>query len=98
WTNFLTGANPGIIDWYTVLIGVTALLALTMHGSLWVSLKTTDEVRRRSHNIAAWMFWPVSAATVAISIASFAIQPHLWERFSQAQLLWAFPLIAATGL
>lgn len=98
WTNLVPGENPGIIDWYTVLIGVTALFVLTMHGALWVSLKTTEEVCCRARKIACGMFWPVSAATVTISVASFAIQPHLWERFSQVQLLWIFPLMAATGL
>src|SRR5437016_5715225 len=40
WTNFKTGTNPGILDWYTVLTGVVALAALTTHGSLYVAAKT----------------------------------------------------------
>jgi cytochrome d ubiquinol oxidase subunit II len=29
WANFRAGANPGILDWYTVLTGVIALVKLT---------------------------------------------------------------------
>jgi len=29
WANFRAGANPGILDWYTVLTGVIALVTLT---------------------------------------------------------------------
>ena len=39
WTNFRIGDHPGILDWYTILVGVTALLALMMHGSLRFSSK-----------------------------------------------------------
>jgi cytochrome bd-type quinol oxidase subunit 2 len=40
WTNFRLGAETGILDWYTILVGVFALVALVMHGSLWVQMKT----------------------------------------------------------
>src|SRR5215472_8855560 len=34
WTNWKPGANPGILDWYTVIGGLVALIALTLHGAL----------------------------------------------------------------
>jgi cytochrome bd ubiquinol oxidase subunit II len=44
WTNFRVGPNPGILDWYTVLAGVVALVTLTVHGALYVALKTEGEL------------------------------------------------------
>src|SRR5665213_2787234 len=32
WTNLLPGSDAGIIDWYSVLVGVTALVVLMVHG------------------------------------------------------------------
>ncbi len=98
WTNFQTGSNPGIIDWYTVLIGVAALLVLTMHGALWVMLKTEGQLAARARSIASTAYWFVCAAVLAISVASFGVQSHLGESFRGHPLLWAFPLIAAAGL
>src|SRR6185437_4406352 len=42
WTSFHdpTNATPGILDWYTVLIGLLALAALTVHGANWLAVKT----------------------------------------------------------
>src|SRR5450755_3864680 len=40
WTNWRPGPAPGILDWYTVIGGVVALVALTLHGALWIALKT----------------------------------------------------------
>jgi cytochrome bd ubiquinol oxidase subunit II len=99
WTNFQPGgSNPGIIDWYTVLVGVTALLVLTLHGALWVTLKTSGPAASRARAMAAGLYWAVCAAVLAISVASFSVQPHLGESFSAHPLLVVFPLLAATGL
>ena len=35
WTDFRVGKETGILDWYTILVGLAALAALTMHGAIW---------------------------------------------------------------
>ena len=98
WTTLKPGADPGIIDWYTLLVGITALLVLTLHGSLWVALKTSDGPQHSARRIASAVYWPVCGSVLAITIASFLVQPHLEQRFSENPWLWVFPLIAAMGL
>jgi cytochrome bd ubiquinol oxidase subunit II len=98
WTDFRAGSAAGILDWYTILTGVAALLALTMHGALWVALKCLGPVRDRAVLLARRVWWGAAAATVAITAASFAIQPHLSQRFVQAPAGVVFPVIAAAGL
>src|SRR5260370_15183394 len=46
WTNFKLGPQTGILDWYTVLIGVLGLVSLTAHGSYYVALKTDHDPQR----------------------------------------------------
>ncbi len=58
WTNFRVGANTGILDWYTILTGVIALVTLTAHGSLYIAVKTEHDLRparphRRAVGLAA---------------------------------------------
>lgn len=98
WTNFIPGANPGIIDWFTVLVGVSALLVLALHGALWVAHKTSGELETRSRNIALKLYWPVCAAALAISVASFGVQPHLRASFAGSPGLWVFPVVGVAGL
>src|ERR1700741_3214390 len=40
WTNFRLGEQTGILDWYTIMVGLLALTALMMHGALWVQMRT----------------------------------------------------------
>ena len=53
WTNFRLGEVTGILDWYTILVGVLALLVLVMHGALWVQLKTIGAVNERARKLLA---------------------------------------------
>jgi cytochrome d ubiquinol oxidase subunit II len=98
WTNFSPGARPGIIDWFTVLTGVAALLVLALHGTLWVAYRTAGELEARARRIALNLYWPVCAITLAISVASFSVQPHLRESFSGTPEFWIFPLLGVAGL
>lgn len=98
WTNWTPGTSPGILDWFTVTTGVTALAALTLHGSLWVSYKTTGAVAERSSKLVMRLFIPVGILTVVLSLMTFAVQPHVLSSFRQD--LWGvvFPLLAIAGL
>src|SRR6476469_154371 len=51
-TNWRVGPAPGILDWYTVLTGVVALATLTMHGALYLVIKTDAEVNARARRVA----------------------------------------------
>ena len=61
WTDFGSGHDAGILDWYTVLVGVAAFLALTVHGALWVALKTEGELERARAAAGASAWWAMLA-------------------------------------
>ena len=59
WTNFSPFSDtPGILDWYTVLIGLLALTTLIVHGSNFIAVKTEDDLNARSRRIRAASFAP----------------------------------------
>ena len=75
WTNWRTGPNPGILDWYTVIGGVMALLALSLHGALYLVLKTEGDLRHRAR-VAAGRLWPfVAIATILAIPATVLARP-----------------------
>jgi cytochrome bd ubiquinol oxidase subunit II len=81
WTNFQLSDHTGILDWYTILVGVTALLALVMHGALWVQLKTGGAVRERSQRLAGWAWWGVLVLTGLLTMVTFTLQPQVLVNF-----------------
>jgi len=98
WTDFTAGKNTGILDWYTILIALAALLTLALHGSLWVALKTEGAVERRARRFAHGVWWVLLPWVVLITFASFHIQPHLKESFAAHPWGYLFPLLAVAGL
>src|SRR5271166_2872700 len=75
WTNFRLGDETGILDWYTILVGVLALLALMMHGGTWVQMKTSGPVSGRAGKLAGRTWWGVVALTALVTALTFRIQP-----------------------
>lgn len=99
WTSFrISGTELGILDWYTVSVGITSLVALTYHGSMWLVLKTDGAIRDRARR-AAGTLWPLLLVLVGlVTIMTFRIQPHVPERINQNPLSYLFPLMALAGI
>jgi len=98
WTNFQLGEETGILDWYTILVGVLALLALVLHGSLWVQLKTSGPISVRAAKLARQIWWGVAAVTAIVTALTFAVQPQVKENFTTWPWGFVFPFLAVAGL
>lgn len=98
WTDFRVGEETGILDWYTVLIGVHAALALTYHGAAWLFWKTDEAVSERSLRIAKAL-WPLLILfSVLSTAASFSVQPHTVENLRKYPWGAGFALLFAAAL
>jgi len=98
WTNLQPFRDVGIVDWYTLLIGAAAFLALAIHGCFWVVLKTTGELQKRSRRFGSRLWWMVLAFTAIITAVSFPIQPNIAKEFADHPWGYVFPLLALAGL
>jgi cytochrome d ubiquinol oxidase subunit II len=98
WTDFRLGAQPGIIDWYTLLVGMASFLALAVHGSLWVVLKTAGDLQERSRSFGTKCWVGLVAITLLISAVSFSIQPNLGRQFRSHPWGVIFPVAAGAGM
>lgn len=98
WTNFRLGDHTGILDWYTILVGVTALLVLMMHGALWVQLKTENSVHDRAARVASLTWWGVLVFTGVLTMVTFQIQPQLIANFKTWPIAFILPALAVAGL
>ena len=98
WTNFQPGRNAGVLDWYTVLVGLFAFFTLTLHGALWINLKTVGELQARARRVARMAWLAVAALTIVVTALSFALQPSLSRSFSTMPAGFVFPILALIGL
>lgn len=98
WTNWRTGPNPGILDWYTVLGGVLALLALALHGLLYLSLKTAGDLNARATLWAKRLLPAVAVVTLASVPATIVARPDSLTHYLEHGLAWAAPTFVVVAL
>ncbi|MGA2356354.1 MAG: cytochrome d ubiquinol oxidase subunit II [Terriglobales bacterium] len=98
WTNFKLNAEVGILDWYTVLIGVMALVTLTAHGSYYVALKTDADLGRRARGFAL-LCWPVQFfLTFTALVATYFIRPTIMANYRNHPIGILIPIIVIACL
>jgi cytochrome d ubiquinol oxidase subunit II len=98
WTNFKLGPQTGILDWYTVLIGVMSLVTLTAHGSHYVALKTDGDLGRRVRAFAL-VCWPLQFFLTCTSLlATYFIHPNILANYDRHRAGLAVPVVVFASL
>jgi cytochrome d ubiquinol oxidase subunit II len=98
WTNWRVGPDPGILDWYTVICGVTALVALALHGANALALKTPGDLNVRARRMGLRL-WPLLLGLTAASLlATMAVRPSLFDNYRAHMVALVIPLAVVTSL
>lgn len=98
WTTFTVGPAPGILDWFTVLMGLTGAAILTVHGAAYLLVKTGGNLARRASAVAR----TGSAAMAVLVLATLAalpfVQPALRHHYDASPAGYVFPSVALAAL
>jgi len=99
WTDWQPGPHPGVLDWYTVIGGLVALVALTMHGALWLTIKTSGDLAERARRIVGPLWTALTALTVISLGATIAVRPASLDNYFDYPATFVVPVgvIASLG-
>ncbi len=98
WTHFMTTGEVGILDWYTVLVGLLAFITLALHGALWLVYKTEDILQERARRVASLAWYGVAGMTLIVTGATFRVQPQVQANLNAHPWGYVFPALALGGL
>ncbi len=98
WTTFTIVPNAGILDWFTVLMGLVAFLTLTTHGVNFIALKTEGDVQQRSRKISRITAWLVLLTSILALISTFVVRSGVWDNYLEHAWGFAFPFLGAVGI
>ena len=99
WTDFNPFSDtPGILDPYTILIGLLALATLIVHGSNFIALKTDGDLNARSRRISRFFTYATAALTVLATAFTFWVSPWMLSSFNERPYGYVLPLVAIAGL
>ncbi len=91
WTTWRPGPSPGILDWYTVIGGLVALVALTLHGALWLSLKVSGDLEQRARSRVAPILILLIALTIVSLVATIAVRPASLDNYFHYPVTFIIP-------
>ena len=98
WTNWLPSTSPGILDWYTVLGGLLALVALTIHGALYVAVKTEGDLQQRARVITRKLWVVIFILTGVDLFASVNVRPDILDNYKAFPVAFLVPAVVGISL
>lgn len=96
--SFSPSGELGILDWYTVLVGAFALVAILHHGALFLVWRTDGVVRERSLDAASRLFPATLALWLLASFATARLAPQMADHLAARPLAWAATALFLAGL
>ena len=97
-TDFRATGETGLLDYYTVSVGLFAVTLLTAHGAAFLAWRTERDQRARAARLERWL-WPASAAAfVLVSVETWFVRPELFSALKTRPLAWLAVAVAAVGI
>ena len=94
WTDFRVDPVAGILDWFTIVLGLTSVVVLAMQGCLWAAMETRGDLQMRAREFAS-LVWPVAVLfTIGVMIVVPFTLPHFSARYHERPLGLILPLAA----
>jgi cytochrome bd ubiquinol oxidase subunit II len=92
-------SNPvGILDWYTISMGIFVLVTVANHGALFLCWKTEGPVHERSRRLAM----PLSITTAVMgglcTLATAKVNPDVYASLQHASVAWLALVVFLLGL
>ncbi len=97
-TDFGATGPVGLLDWYTLLVGVFALAALSAHGAAFLAWKTDGAVQGRSRAAGRRLFAAVVVLWPLVTAATRAVNPGFLDPLVRRPQAAFLALAALAGL
>jgi cytochrome d ubiquinol oxidase subunit II len=98
WTTFTVVPEAGILDWFTLLMGLVTCTTLAVHGATFLAMKSEGAFQGRSRSLASKGWWLMLGTSLGALVAVSQIRPGIWENYSLHPWGCFFPLGGLLGL
>jgi cytochrome d ubiquinol oxidase subunit II len=90
--------TPGVIDWFTIIIGLISVVTLAIHGANWIILKTNSSINQKLKGIIFKLNIVLAALTIFSLIVWKMVNPNSLDNYADKPYLVVFPIIYLSGL
>jgi cytochrome d ubiquinol oxidase subunit II len=93
-----TGSFLGLLNPYSILVGVLSLILFVTHGALYLRLKTEGELQDRMGKVASGGWMVCVVLFLAVMVATFFAAPHLFDTGLKRPLFWGVLVLLLAAL
>lgn len=90
--------HPGVIDWFTIIIGLIAVITFAIHGANWIILKTNSSINIQLKTVIFKLNIALLILTLFSLIIWQIVNPISLDNFIDKPYLLIFPIIYSSGL
>ncbi|MEM6473371.1 MAG: cytochrome d ubiquinol oxidase subunit II [Planctomycetota bacterium] len=88
-----SGSLTELLNPYSLVVGVLAVAAFAMHGSIYLYLKTEGELQQRMRVIIWRSYFAFAGLYLAVSIWTLFVAPHAANTLNAMPVLWIVPVL-----
>jgi len=90
--------TPGVIDWFTLIIGIISVITLAIHGANWIVLKTNSSINDRLKNVVFYLNIVLLILTIFSLSVWHRINPLALDNYIDNPYLVIFPILYFSGI
>ena len=98
WTTLAPGPDPGIIDWFTLLLALISAVVLTAHGANFLAMKTTGGLQTRIRRVARMNAYGTVVLLLLVLAALSVVQPSFRHNYDAYPIGYGLPVMAFASL
>ena len=87
-TDFSAHGEVGVLDWYTILVGVFALVALAAHGANFLTWKTEGAVHARAERAGRGLALATLVLWITTTLATMNVNPAIYAALPSRPIAW----------
>ncbi|HUH29204.1 cytochrome d ubiquinol oxidase subunit II [Gelidibacter sp.] len=88
----------GVIDWFTLMLGLVGVVSLAIHGANWIIFKTNSDLNPKLKKVIFNLNFVLLVLVITSLSTWHIIDPNPFRNFMEHPWLIIFPLITFTGL
>lgn len=98
WTDLKSSQNPGVIDWFSLSVGILTVLTFFVHGGNWVILKIDSIFSERIKKTNRAISGVILIAMLVFSFIIPSVNPTIFDNFLDNKILFIIPIVAVLSL
>ncbi len=97
-THFRASGDVGLLDWYTLLMGLFSCVLLAAHGAVFLQFRTEGELQARLARAERRLWWPAAGLFALVTLATGVVRPNFFDGLATRPIAWACSAVALGGV